>query len=229
MQPPINPESSAAGRPDGDVSSFVRRGAPPSDRGKHTAIVTASALAAADAAIRAAGVRAAPLERARATQAERERARLAAKHGEHAPRTLAAGVRATARAIEATAAQLVATRAQVPPVRPTTDGTIVHGRVVDGERQPRAGVEVAVRVDERTVVKAVTDRDGYYRVDVPTAAITEASGRRPLVGAPRPVAVDLMASRGAQPLMRAGAGVTITEGRVLYRELVVDDDGGPER
>ena len=79
-----------------------------------------------------------------------------------------------------------------------------------------------MRVDERTIVKATTDKDGYYRVDVPAAA---AAGRTPLVGGGRAIAARLLATRGGRPLAREAAGITVAGGKVAYRELVVDDDG----
>lgn len=201
---------------------------PPTDGGAGAtrvdpgAIITAAAFAAGELALRAAAGRAAVLDGTRAGQATREAGRLAAKHGARAPAAVAALRRATARRVEATVAKVAAARAKVPVVAATPDAATFHGRVVDREHRGRAGVDVEVRVDERTVVKATTDKDGYYRVDVPAAA---AAGRTPLVGGGRPIAARLLATRGGRPLARDAAGVTVAGGKVAYRELVIDDDG----
>lgn len=211
------PEHGGGGRPP----------APPTDGGAGAtrvdpgATITAAAFAASELALRAAAGRAAVLDGTRATQATREAGRLAAKHGARAPAAVAALQRATARGVEATVAKVAAARAKVPIVVATPDAATFHGRVVDREHRGRAGVDVEVRVDERTVVKATTDKDGYYRVDLPAAA----AGRTPLVGAGRATAARLLATRGGRPLARDAAGVTVAGGKVAYRELVIDDDG----
>ena len=204
---------------------------PPTDGGAGAtrvdpgAIITAAAFAAGELALRAAAGRAAVLDGTRAGQATREARRLAVKHGARSEVAVGALRRATARGVEATVAKVAAARAKVPVVAATPDAATFHGRVVDRLLRGRAGVDVEVRVDERTTVKATTDKDGYYRVDVPGAAAAAAAGRTPLVGGGRPTAARLLATRGGRPLAREGAGVTVAGGKVVYRELVVDDEG----
>lgn len=186
------------------------------------AIITAAAFAAGELALRAAAGRAALLDGARASQALREAKRLAAKHGAGSTAAVAAATRAKARDGEASVARLAAARAKLPLVAARADATVFHGRIVDRAQRGRAGVDVEVRVDERTVVKATTDADGYYRVDLPVAA---APGRTPIVGArPTPAVARLSAIRAGRALTRDSAPLSVTAGKVVYRELVIDDE-----
>lgn len=209
--------------PDGGGGGGTTGEGPVTPRSGKTAVVTAAAFAGAELALRAVAGRAATVERTRAGQAAREAGRLTAKHGATSAPATAAAARATARRVEASYAKVAAARAAVPIVTAAADAAVFHGRVVDGKHDGVAGVDVEVRVDARTVVKTTTDRDGYYRVDVPVAAAAP-PGRIPIVGA-RPSAARLIAARGSRSLTRDGVELTVAAGRVAYRELVVDDDG----
>jgi hypothetical protein len=186
----------------------------------------------ADAGLRRFATWSAGLHRARYVAAQREAARVAAKHGAQSDAGLAAADRAEKVRTRMVDASLLAGRAAVTAFEVPADVAILHGRVVVADGTP--GKDLTVRIvstSDKAERETTTDARGYFRLELAghdteykvnvegSHTATHHASATPTQSAP----VRLTVLRGDKVIASDETAFQVHLGQALYRELTVED------
>lgn len=183
------------------------------------------ALAASDATQRSQARAALGFETARAHVRDAEARRLAAKHENHEVDAAAKAAIAD-QAVRVAAASLAAKRAEIQRVTVDDRHGAVHGLVVTPKP---AELDVFALADgDKVIAKARTNKRGYFKLEVAIdAANPDVRGRLPIVegAATTPRAkIRIVVRQGDNELARDPNAFFLSQGRVVYREIVLAED-----
>jgi hypothetical protein len=121
---------------------------------------------------------AAKLDAAKLRSLKLEHARVRARYGERTPELERIDAAFDAAVASVKIAALDVQRARLPPIKPTADKAVVHGRVVDAEGKGMNAVTVTAHdSDGKSIGSSKSDAAGYYHI----ALAAPAAGIKPKV------------------------------------------------
>lgn len=186
------------------------------------------------------------LQRVRAikdTSLQREQARLAQKYGAQHPRLQALAAKRDANRALQREAEVAVQRAQTPVAQADPNAWTLHGYVRDGSGKGRENLTIALYDENKQWIEelghACTDAKGYFRLTVKGGArpkADEAADTKDVQAKLARAAAEGTAGRRAvyihvtskegRTLYIDTAAITPKLGEVVYREIILGEDGG---
>ena len=177
--------------------------------------------------------RAAAIEQTHLRVAQREQARLAYKYGRESVQAQAASERVRTAALRVAAVKVEMQRGATGVVTTNADSVVIHGLVLDADRAAQTNLTVAiVSPAGRTIARAKTDENGYFRLD--TKPVVDVAPDTP-TPAPQTLRADAAATAGKvetgpTPSPRRPTRLVVLDGkREVYSEDLETLNAGRSR